>query len=94
MMMTEKQLLRVINDSYEDGTDCETLSAAYNTLVGDGLATFIVRECAESSETRDGLYDPEAAAIAMQNAADQVQGVADAMERMSTAEVTDDGLYG
>lgn len=94
MMMTEQQLLRVINESYEDGTGCETLSDAYNNEIGDTLALFVVRECAESSEDRDGLHDPETAAIAMRRAAESLESVASALERMGTAEVTDDGLYG
>ena len=94
MMLDEAHLLRLINDAYEDGTGCETLADAYTIDEGDGLATFVVRECAEVSETHDGMYDPEEAALAMRSAAESLESIADALDRMASAEVVDGSYYG
>ena len=91
-MLTEAHLLRIVNDAYEEGTGCERLADAYVLDEGDGLATFVVRECAESSETGDGLYDPEEAATAMRIAARSLIRIAEAMDRMASAEGTN-GAY-
>ena len=93
MILNGTQLLRVLNDSYEDGINCETLADAYEIQIGDSLASFVVRECAESSETGDGMHDPGEAAHAMRVAARSLNSVARALDRMASAEATDDDRY-